>query len=224
MVPSAPSSLRGCRCHRTARRRGVPSIVLIGTRFLTITSTTPLLALMLGLAVGIDYALFIVSRHQDQLKPASIPRSPPRGRSRRPALPSCSRAHGDHRPRRPASRASRSSPSWVSPRRSRSRSPCSSPHAHARAAGFRGGGSREAIDRRRERAEPPRRARPRRRARRTGGHASTPSHPIAPSPASRRERPTARPPTATCRRRSRPTGSSPAGCARSPGFRSSRVA
>ncbi len=44
------------------------AIVFIGTRFLTITSTTPLLALMLGLAVGIDYALFIISRHQDQLK------------------------------------------------------------------------------------------------------------------------------------------------------------
>ncbi|MFE6964241.1 MMPL family transporter [Agromyces sp. NPDC057679] len=44
------------------------SIVLAGTGFMTITSTTPLLALMLGLAVGIDYALFIVSRHQDQLK------------------------------------------------------------------------------------------------------------------------------------------------------------
>ena len=44
------------------------AIVYVGTRFLTITSTTPLLALMLGLAVGIDYALFIISRHQDQLK------------------------------------------------------------------------------------------------------------------------------------------------------------
>ena len=33
----------------------------------TISSTTPLLAVMLGLAVGIDYALFIVSRHRDQL-------------------------------------------------------------------------------------------------------------------------------------------------------------
>jgi RND superfamily putative drug exporter len=44
------------------------AIVFVGTRFLTITSTTPLLALMLGLAVGIDYALFIISRHQDQLK------------------------------------------------------------------------------------------------------------------------------------------------------------
>jgi RND superfamily putative drug exporter len=32
-----------------------------------INSTTPLLAVMLGLAVGIDYALFIVSRHREQL-------------------------------------------------------------------------------------------------------------------------------------------------------------
>ncbi|MFD4422112.1 MMPL family transporter [Agromyces sp. NPDC058484] len=44
------------------------AIVFAGTWFVTITSTTPLLALMLGLAVGIDYALFIISRHQDQLK------------------------------------------------------------------------------------------------------------------------------------------------------------
>ena len=44
------------------------AIVFTTTRFVTITSTTPLLALMLGLAVGIDYALFIISRHQDQLK------------------------------------------------------------------------------------------------------------------------------------------------------------
>ncbi|WP_158630576.1 MMPL family transporter [Nocardioides daphniae] len=33
----------------------------------TITSTTPTLALMIGLAVGIDYALFIVYRHRTQL-------------------------------------------------------------------------------------------------------------------------------------------------------------
>jgi RND superfamily putative drug exporter len=44
------------------------SIVLAATGFTTITSTTPLLALMLGLAVGIDYALFLLARHQDQLK------------------------------------------------------------------------------------------------------------------------------------------------------------
>ncbi|MFF2371185.1 MMPL family transporter [Agromyces sp. NPDC058110] len=44
------------------------AVVLTGTGFLTITSTTPLLALMLGLAVGIDYGLFIVSRHRDQVQ------------------------------------------------------------------------------------------------------------------------------------------------------------
>lgn len=32
------------------------------------TSITPLLALMLGLAVGIDYSLFIINRHREQLK------------------------------------------------------------------------------------------------------------------------------------------------------------
>lgn len=38
------------------------------TAFVDLTSTTPMLALMLGLAVGIDYTLFIVSRHQQQLR------------------------------------------------------------------------------------------------------------------------------------------------------------
>lgn len=42
--------------------------ILAATAVSTISSTTPLLALMLGLAVGIDYALFIVSRHQDQVR------------------------------------------------------------------------------------------------------------------------------------------------------------
>jgi RND superfamily putative drug exporter len=37
------------------------------TGFMTISATAPLLALMIGLAVGIDYALFIVSRHREQL-------------------------------------------------------------------------------------------------------------------------------------------------------------
>ena len=32
------------------------------------SNTAPILALMLGLAVGIDYALFIVSRHRSQLQ------------------------------------------------------------------------------------------------------------------------------------------------------------
>jgi RND superfamily putative drug exporter len=36
--------------------------------FVTLSSTAPALATMLGLAVGIDYALFIVSRHRQQLR------------------------------------------------------------------------------------------------------------------------------------------------------------
>jgi RND superfamily putative drug exporter len=37
------------------------------SKLITLSSTAPVLALMLGLAVGIDYALFIVSRHRSQL-------------------------------------------------------------------------------------------------------------------------------------------------------------
>ena len=35
--------------------------------FTDVNTSTPTLALMIGLAVGIDYALFIVSRHRGQL-------------------------------------------------------------------------------------------------------------------------------------------------------------
>ncbi|HET8595381.1 MAG TPA: MMPL family transporter, partial [Intrasporangium sp.] len=50
------------------------------TRFVDMNSVTPALALMLGLAVGIDYALFIISRHRTQLlagmpREESIPRA-----------------------------------------------------------------------------------------------------------------------------------------------------
>ncbi|MDX3006790.1 MMPL family transporter [Kribbella solani] len=41
--------------------------LLIVTAFTDVSSTAPILALMLGLAVGIDYALFISSRHRSQL-------------------------------------------------------------------------------------------------------------------------------------------------------------
>ncbi|MET0296254.1 MAG: MMPL family transporter [Microbacterium sp.] len=44
------------------------ALILLSTAFASISSTTPLLALMLGLAVGIDYALFIAARHQDQVR------------------------------------------------------------------------------------------------------------------------------------------------------------
>lgn len=43
-------------------------LIFVATGFGQINSTTPMLSLMLGLAVGIDYALFIVARHQDQLR------------------------------------------------------------------------------------------------------------------------------------------------------------
>ncbi len=42
-------------------------LTFAATGYVTISSTAPLLALMIGLAVGIDYALFIVSRHREQL-------------------------------------------------------------------------------------------------------------------------------------------------------------
>lgn len=43
-------------------------LIFLAAAVSPINSTTPMLALMLGLAVGIDYALFIVARHQDQLR------------------------------------------------------------------------------------------------------------------------------------------------------------
>ena len=42
-------------------------LLFAATAVAQINSTTPMLAVMLGLAVGIDYALFIVSRHRDEL-------------------------------------------------------------------------------------------------------------------------------------------------------------
>ncbi len=44
------------------------ALIVFATVFSTVSSTTPLLSLMLGLAVGIDYALFILSRHRNQLR------------------------------------------------------------------------------------------------------------------------------------------------------------
>ncbi|WP_336632896.1 MULTISPECIES: MMPL family transporter [unclassified Microbacterium] len=43
-------------------------LIYLSTAVATVSSTTPMLAIMLGLAVGIDYALFIVARHQDQVR------------------------------------------------------------------------------------------------------------------------------------------------------------
>ncbi|MEO6828092.1 MAG: MMPL family transporter [Microbacteriaceae bacterium] len=41
--------------------------VIAVSAFITVSSASPMLALMLGLAVGIDYSLFILSRHRTQL-------------------------------------------------------------------------------------------------------------------------------------------------------------
>ena len=43
------------------------ALIFASTAFATVSSTTPMLAIMLGLAVGIDYALFIVARFRDAL-------------------------------------------------------------------------------------------------------------------------------------------------------------
>ncbi|MET0590665.1 MAG: MMPL family transporter [Naasia sp.] len=51
------------------------SVTLIVAAFTAVSTTAPLLALMIGLAVGIDYSLFIVSRHRNQLATGMDPRT-----------------------------------------------------------------------------------------------------------------------------------------------------
>ena len=50
------------------------SLLLATTAVVEVSSTAPLLALMIGLAVGIDYALFVLSRHRDHLADGVEPR------------------------------------------------------------------------------------------------------------------------------------------------------
>ena len=45
----------------------VLGVVFFAADYTTVSSSAPLLAVMLGLAVGIDYSLFILSRHRNQL-------------------------------------------------------------------------------------------------------------------------------------------------------------
>ncbi|MET0725015.1 MAG: MMPL family transporter, partial [Leifsonia sp.] len=47
--------------------------VTVVSAFAPVSSTAPMLAVMLGLAVGIDYALFILSRHRNQLARGESP-------------------------------------------------------------------------------------------------------------------------------------------------------
>src|SRR5699024_8689240 len=48
-------------------------LIQAATGSVDIMATAPMLALMLGLAVGIDYALFIVSRYRDELRDGVAP-------------------------------------------------------------------------------------------------------------------------------------------------------
>ena len=71
-------------------------IGLVGLQALTdvieVSETAPILATMLGLAVGIDYAPFILTRYRSNLKTAWTAARRPRTRRRRPAAPWCSPA------------------------------------------------------------------------------------------------------------------------------------
>lgn len=48
-------------------------LIWIATKWLVITTTGPFLALMIGLAVGIDYSLFLLARHRDELAKGVAP-------------------------------------------------------------------------------------------------------------------------------------------------------
>ncbi len=72
---------------------------------LDLGSTTGILATMIGLAVGIDYALFIVSRYRAELAEGPRPRGGRRaGRRHRRIRRRLRRPHRGHRPRRPGRR------------------------------------------------------------------------------------------------------------------------
>ncbi|MEJ6012961.1 MMPL family transporter [Corynebacterium sp. H127] len=53
---------------------GIGSLsIVLATRFVTLNNTTPVLAVMLGLAVGIDYALFILARYRAEYRKSPRP-------------------------------------------------------------------------------------------------------------------------------------------------------
>lgn len=53
---------------------GIGSLtIVLATRFATLNNTTPVLAVMLGLAVGIDYALFILARYRAEYRRSPRP-------------------------------------------------------------------------------------------------------------------------------------------------------
>ena len=66
---SAPCSARPCRSSPRCSGVGVASLASLSfSGMVEFVSVTPVLGVMLGLAVGIDYSLFIINRHRRQLK------------------------------------------------------------------------------------------------------------------------------------------------------------
>ena len=64
--------------------RSVGLITVIAS-FVDVSSVSPTIATMIGLGVGIDYALFIVTRHREHLQLGLTVEEPSAARSRRPA-------------------------------------------------------------------------------------------------------------------------------------------
>lgn len=99
-------------------------IIMTSTHWIELNNITPVLAVMLGLAVGIDYSLFILSRFRSERK--RLPdRTPPGWRWARPVRRSCSPVPRCSSPwrvwRSPTSSSSRG---WAWPARSQSSCPC----------------------------------------------------------------------------------------------------
>ena len=68
------------------------SIIGLLSHVAEVPSSAPALATMVGLGVGIDYSLFIVTRHREEMHAGSTCASRSRGRLRRRAGRSCSPA------------------------------------------------------------------------------------------------------------------------------------
>ena len=70
----------------------VGSMIVLLSNLLTMPDFAPFLGVMIGLGVGIDYALFIVTRYRENLHHGHTPRRRPRSRSTPPVGPSPSPA------------------------------------------------------------------------------------------------------------------------------------
>ena len=72
--------------HGRVRPRGGRQLDVAARRVIDVPSWAPVLGAMVGLGVGIDYALFVVTRHRDYLADGeSVPRRRPRARHGRTA-------------------------------------------------------------------------------------------------------------------------------------------